>query len=314
MVEKIITPPNEIAHTIDYRQEIKNIIFDQNPLQKLHQTTEGIKRSHSDTLIKLKDQLDNPEKSAAATYQLIYECLPTFDISIQKFTNLGIPDEDLLQYGLTQLNSLIKSWQPNQETYFKLFIINNLKQKFKEYIASSYSIPTPRFSIIPIYFAAKKEFELSYDHPPNLNDWPVLNEIINEKVSQLPPDKKTEIETNRYLDQKQSEDLIYLVHQIVYSSPDGHPDIENIPIDEVVEKRLLREKLLEALSTLPPKQEKVLRLRYGIDDGQPKTQKETAGIIRSHKKYIGQIEAKALRSMKHPARSKFIRSFLKEEN
>ena len=74
--------------------------------------------------------------------------------------------------------------------------------------------------------------------------------------------------------------------------------------------RLLREQLQEVLYTLAPREEKVLRLRFGIDDGRARTLEEVGQQFGVTRERIRQIEAKALRKLRHPSRSKKLKDFL----
>ncbi|MDE6273809.1 MAG: sigma-70 family RNA polymerase sigma factor, partial [Clostridiales bacterium] len=73
---------------------------------------------------------------------------------------------------------------------------------------------------------------------------------------------------------------------------------------------MLKEQLLGVLDTLTPREEKVLRLRYGIDDGKPRTLEEVGKEFNVTRERIRQIEAKALRKLRPPSRSKKLRDFL----
>ncbi|MBP0980655.1 MAG: RNA polymerase sigma factor RpoD, partial [Oscillospiraceae bacterium] len=73
---------------------------------------------------------------------------------------------------------------------------------------------------------------------------------------------------------------------------------------------LLREQLSEVLHTLTPREEKVLRLRFGLEDGRSRTLKEVGKEFKVTRERIRQIEAKALRKLRHPSRSKKLRDFL----
>ncbi len=64
------------------------------------------------------------------------------------------------------------------------------------------------------------------------------------------------------------------------------------------------------LQTLTPREEKVLRLRFGLEDGRPRTLEEVGREFRVTRERIRQIEAKALRKLRHPSRSKKLRDFL----
>ena len=73
---------------------------------------------------------------------------------------------------------------------------------------------------------------------------------------------------------------------------------------------LLKEQLVSILDTLTPREEMVLRLRYGIDDGHPRTLEEVGKEFGVTRERIRQIEAKALRKLRHPSRSKKLRDYI----
>ena len=75
---------------------------------------------------------------------------------------------------------------------------------------------------------------------------------------------------------------------------------------------LLHEQLMEVLDTLTEREQKVLRLRFGLDDGRPRTLEEVGREFNVTRERIRQIEAKALRKLRHPSRSKKLKDYLDE--
>ena len=88
------------------------------------------------------------------------------------------------------------------------------------------------------------------------------------------------------------------------------PDEDASEPSEVASFTLLKEQLMSVLSTLTPREEKVLRLRFGIEDGRSRTLEEVGKEFNVTRERIRQIEAKALRKLRHPSRSKKLRDFL----
>ena len=88
------------------------------------------------------------------------------------------------------------------------------------------------------------------------------------------------------------------------------PDDEAPVPAEAASQTLLKEQLAEVLKTLTPREEKVLRLRFGLEDGRPRTLEEVGKEFNVTRERIRQIEAKALRKLRHPSRSKKLRDFL----
>ena len=88
------------------------------------------------------------------------------------------------------------------------------------------------------------------------------------------------------------------------------PDEEALAPADAVASTLLKEQLMEVLSSLTPREAKVLRLRYGLDDGKARTLEEVGREFNVTRERIRQIEAKALRKLRHPSRSKKLKDFL----
>ena len=88
------------------------------------------------------------------------------------------------------------------------------------------------------------------------------------------------------------------------------PDDDAPEPAEVASFTLLKEQLVEVLGTLTPREEKVLRLRFGIEDGRTRTLEEVGKEFNVTRERIRQIEAKALRKLRHPSRSKKLKDFL----
>ncbi|MBO5926162.1 MAG: RNA polymerase sigma factor RpoD [Clostridia bacterium] len=79
---------------------------------------------------------------------------------------------------------------------------------------------------------------------------------------------------------------------------------------EMVASNMLKQQLISILDSLTPREEKVLRLRYGIDDGKSRTLEEVGKEFNVTRERIRQIEAKALRKLRHPSRSKKLKEYL----
>lgn len=86
---------------------------------------------------------------------------------------------------------------------------------------------------------------------------------------------------------------------------------DNVPVPaEAAAFTLLKEQLVEVLGTLTEREQKVLRLRFGLDDGRARTLEEVGKEFNVTRERIRQIEAKALRKLRHPSRSRKLKDFL----
>ena len=88
------------------------------------------------------------------------------------------------------------------------------------------------------------------------------------------------------------------------------PDEDASEPAEAASFTLLKEQLVDVLGTLTPREEKVLKLRFGIEDGRTRTLEEVGKEFNVTRERIRQIEAKALRKLRHPSRSKKLKDFL----
>lgn len=90
------------------------------------------------------------------------------------------------------------------------------------------------------------------------------------------------------------------------------PDDSSPTPSEAVSFQLLKEQLDKVLHTLSPREEMVIKLRFGFDDGRPRTLEEVGSEFNITRERIRQIEAKALRKLRHQSRSKVLRGFLND--
>ena len=88
------------------------------------------------------------------------------------------------------------------------------------------------------------------------------------------------------------------------------PDEDSPAPAEAASYTLLREQLSEVLHTLTPREEQVLRLRFGLEDGKTRTLEEVGEVFQITRERIRQIEAKALRKLRHPSRAKKLKDFM----
>ncbi len=88
------------------------------------------------------------------------------------------------------------------------------------------------------------------------------------------------------------------------------PDEDSPAPAEAASQAMLREQIIEVLRTLTPREEQVLTLRFGLEDGRPRTLEEVGKVFDITRERIRQIEAKALRKLRHPGRSKRLKDYL----
>ncbi len=91
------------------------------------------------------------------------------------------------------------------------------------------------------------------------------------------------------------------------------PDDSALSPQEIAQQNMLKEQLMSVLETLTPREQKVIRLRYGLDDAHPRTLEEVGREFSVTRERIRQIEAKALRKLRHPSKLKRLKDDLLDE-
>ncbi len=92
------------------------------------------------------------------------------------------------------------------------------------------------------------------------------------------------------------------------------PDENALSPQDIAQQNMLKEQLMNILETLTPREQKVIRLRYGLDDSHPRTLEEVGREFSVTRERIRQIEAKALRKLRHPSKLKRLRDDLSDED
>ena len=132
---------------------------------------------------------------------------------------------------------------------------------------------------------------------------PTVDEIAKEM--NISPERVTEI-------QKIAQDPLSLEDPVGDEDSkvgDYVPDETSIMPDDAATHSMLKGQLLSVIETLTPREQKVIRLRYGLDDGSPKTLEQVGQEFNVTRERIRQIEAKALRKLRNPSRSKKLKDF-----
>ncbi len=88
------------------------------------------------------------------------------------------------------------------------------------------------------------------------------------------------------------------------------PDTQNMSPEEYATNEMLKDEIADVLQTLTEREEKVIRLRFGLEDGKSRTLEEVGQMFGVTRERIRQIEAKALRKLKHPSRSRKLKDYL----
>lgn len=220
----------------------------------------------------------------------------------KRYAGRGLPFLDLIQEGNLGLMKAAEKFEPDRGFKFSTYATWWIRQSITRAIADQgRTIRIPVHLVEHINRVRKTAGELlrKNGREPTAEEIAVRLEMEPDRVRELLQLAQEPVSLETPVGEEEDAHLEDFIQD----------EEAGIPVDEAG-RQLLRQELMNVLKSLTPREERVITLRFGLDDGRPRTLEELGKEFNVTRERIRQIEAKALRKLRHPSRAKRLRDYL----
>jgi RNA polymerase primary sigma factor len=220
----------------------------------------------------------------------------------KKYVGRGVPFLDLIQEGNLGLMKAVSKFEYQRGFRFSTYATWWIRQTITRSIADqarTIRIPVHMTDRLRLMYKAAHRLEQRYGRPPTSDELCVEMSMEQDKLQWMLDVARTPVSLESPLGDDDDTEFGMFVEDTFTASP-----------SQTTYENLLRERVEQVLGTLTPRESRILRLRFGLENGHPYTLEEVGKKFGLTRERIRQIEGKALRRLRHPCRSRLLRDYL----
>ncbi|MFC2067548.1 RNA polymerase sigma factor RpoD [Chloroflexota bacterium] len=287
--------PDEILDTIDRRVSAADLEGLLTQEDSIYSSKEHEKQ--------IKEFIDNIDQESGKAVRYLIEANLRLVVSVaKKYASRGMTLLDLIQEGNIGLIRAVEKFDHRRGNKFSTYATWWIRQGITRGIsekARTIRVPVHMVDIIRQLLRVRHNLAQEYGRDPTSEEIGKKMELTAEKVREI--DKVSQFPVS--------------LESPIGEDGDAHlgdyiEDRNSIPPADAASKQLLKEQIEDVLSTLSPREHRIIQLRFGLEDGRGRTLEEIGKVYNVTRERIRQIEGKAIRKLRHPSRSRKLRGYL----